>query len=172
MRAGSTRTSTDKPAAADRRPSYARPSTPPYVDRVRAVIRRAGRDPDAVGIAAPVSLLSDAAAAVAPSVLDLPGLDRPGLYSWWVDKAGAAELSTGLGHTLEGGLIYAGLAGATRWPSGKSSANTLANRISGRHLGGSQSLSTLRRTLAVILATARGEVAVPEVTSRVGCISI
>jgi Family of unknown function (DUF6884) len=41
------------------------------------------------------------------------GLNAPGLYSWWVDAAGADELTTGLGQPLNSGLIYAGLAGAT-----------------------------------------------------------
>jgi hypothetical protein len=49
----------------------------------------------------------------------------PGLYSWWVDAAGAADLSRGLQLPVHAGLIYAGLAGATRWPSGNHSTNTL-----------------------------------------------
>lgn len=64
------------------------------------------------------------------------GLRQPGMYSWWVDGAGAATLSGGLGHRLEPGLIYAGLAGATHTKSGKESSNTLWGRISGMHLGG------------------------------------
>ena len=35
------------------------------------------------------------------------GLNVPGLYSWWVDAAGADDLTTGLGLPLDSGLIYA-----------------------------------------------------------------
>ncbi len=63
------------------------------------------------------------------------GLLAPGLYSWWVDDQGAADLSGGHGYPVPGGLIYAGQAGATRWPSGKRSQNTLWGRITGMHLG-------------------------------------
>jgi hypothetical protein len=82
------------------------------------------------------------------------GLRVPGLYSWWVDAAGAADLSRGLGLTVRAGLIYAGLAGATRWPSGKQSTNTLWSRIAGMHLGGNHEFSTFRRTLGAVLANA------------------
>ena len=40
----------------------------------------------------------------------------PGLYAWWVDEPGARALTMGLGHPVGAGLIYAGQAGATRWP--------------------------------------------------------
>ena len=43
------------------------------------------------------------------------GFRLPGLYSWWVDEAGAADISRGLGLPVKAGLIYAGLAGATRY---------------------------------------------------------
>jgi len=33
-----------------------------------------------------------------------------------VDASGAVDLSRGLGSPIQPGLIYAGLAGATRWP--------------------------------------------------------
>jgi hypothetical protein len=75
----------------------------------------------------------------------------PGLYSWWVDQERASDLSAGLGHPVAAGLIYAGQAGATRWPSGRRSANTLWTRIGGMHLGGRAEFSTFRRTLAAIL---------------------
>ena len=78
-------------------------------------------------------------------------LNRPGLYSWWVDPAGARDLAAGLGHPVAPGLIYAGQAGATRWPSGRRSANTLWTRIAGMHLGGRAEFSTFRRTLAAAL---------------------
>jgi len=82
------------------------------------------------------------------------GLRDPGLYSWWVDAAGAEELSSGLGITLTAGLIYLGQAGATRWPSGKRSNNTLWGRLTTMHFGSNRNLSTLRKTLASILAEA------------------
>ena len=85
-----------------------------------------------------------------------PLFDQPGLYSWWVDQSGAEELSRGLGLPVACGLIYAGLAGATRWPSGKRSNNTLWLRVTTMHLGGNHEFSTLRRTLGAILAKAKG----------------
>lgn len=90
------------------------------------------------------------------------GLEAPGLYSWWVDDAGAAELSAGLGHPVGPGLIYAGLAGATRWPSGTPSEQTLWSRIKGNHLGGRHQGSTFRLTLGSVLAAARGCSAIDE----------
>lgn len=88
--------------------------------------------------------------------------DVPGLYSWWADEDGAADISDGLGLPVEPGLIYAGLAGATRWPSGKRSANTLWLRITTMHLGGNHEFSTFRRTLGAILARAAGSTRVDE----------
>ena len=102
-----------------------------------------------------ISLLSDERQAVTPAeFLAKPTLDfrTPGLYSWWVDEAGAKSLAEGIGLPLEAGLIYAGLAGATRWPSGKRSANTLRGRIATMHLGGDHRFSTFRFTLGSILA--------------------
>lgn len=80
-------------------------------------------------------------------------LDRPGLYAWWVDEAGAADLSCGLGAglTVAPGRIHAGQAGATKWPSGRAGADTLGERIGRVHLGGKVRMSTLRWTLAAIL---------------------
>jgi hypothetical protein len=80
--------------------------------------------------------------------------DRSGLYSWWVDVDGAADLSRGLGLEIEPGLIYAGLAGATRWPSGTRSNNTLWLRVMTMHLGGNHEFSTFRRTLGAIISHA------------------
>ena len=79
-------------------------------------------------------------------------LDHPGLYSWWVDIAGAAELSEGLGQQVRAGRIYAGQTGATKWPSGTAGAATLASRIGGNHLHGRIRGSTFRLTLASCLA--------------------
>ena len=84
-------------------------------------------------------------------VLDTPGLDGAGVSSWWVDKEGAAQLSRGLGLTLEPGRIYLGQAGATKWPAGKAVATTLAQQISGTHLGGRVRSSDLRFSLAAAL---------------------
>lgn len=78
-------------------------------------------------------------------------LDRPGLYAWWIDEEGGAELSRGLGLTIEAGRIYAGQAGATKWPSGKAGENTLGKRIGQMHLGGKVRMSTFRWTLAALL---------------------
>ncbi|UVT27701.1 hypothetical protein NXT08_24700 (plasmid) [Rhodococcus pyridinivorans] len=87
---------------------------------------------------------------------------RPGLYSWWVDAVGADDLTIGLDLPIAPGLIYAGLAGATRWPSGKRSSNTLWSRIAGMHLGGKHEFSTFRRTLGSILAHAQGSDVIDE----------
>lgn len=103
--------------------------------------------------------LSEPARALSPQDLlsrGPRGLQCPGLYSWWVDEAGAADLSRGLGQPLHSGLIYAGQAGATRWPSGQSSGSTLWSRITSMHLGGAAEFSTFRRTLAAILGPALG----------------
>ena len=84
------------------------------------------------------------------------GLRSPGLYSWWVDREGAADLSEGLGQQVSAGLIYAGLAGATRSRSGRKSKNTLWGRIKTMHLGGRHEFSTFRLSLGSILAEAWG----------------
>ncbi|GEM_PF-549495 len=83
---------------------------------------------------------------------DLAGLDSPGLYAWWVDEAGAAELGRGLEVELRAGRIYVGQAGAASSQAGIPSAATLRSRIGRNHLGGRVRSSTLRRTLAGILA--------------------
>ena len=84
------------------------------------------------------------------------GRRSPGLYSWWVDTEGAMELTSGLGYRIPTGMIYAGLAGATHWPSGKRSSNTLWLRIATMHLGAKHEFSTFRRTIGAILASAEG----------------
>lgn len=106
-----------------------------------------------------LTVLTDQAKAVTPAGLRArgsEGLKVPGLYSWWVDEPGAADLTEGLGHAVHSGLIYAGLAGATRWPSGRRSTNTLWGRLNGMHLGDRHKFSTFRRTLGSVLATAQG----------------
>ncbi|MBK8462845.1 MAG: hypothetical protein IPL36_07400 [Nigerium sp.] len=112
----------------------------------------------APGIDGLVERLRDETRAQTPAVfLATHGVDtrRPGLYSWWVDPAGAVDLTTGLEARIEPGLIYAGLAGATRTKSGKKSTNTLWGRIRGMHLGGNHNFSTFRLSLGSILAAAR-----------------
>jgi hypothetical protein len=75
-----------------------------------------------------VTLLTDPAARLRPGqLLDAKRslLTAPGLYSWWVDDAGAADLTAGADLSVQPGLIYAGLAGATRWPSGRRSGRSM-----------------------------------------------
>ena len=79
------------------------------------------------------------------------GLDRPGLFAFWASAAGAAHLSRGLDLPLEPGRIYAGQAGATKWPSGKASDDSLGHAIARVHLGGKVRMSAFRWTLAAIL---------------------
>ena len=78
-------------------------------------------------------------------------LDRPGLYAWWVDDVGAADLSRGLGLTVAGGRLYAGQAGATKWPSGRTVEDTLDKRLGQLDLGGKVRMSAFRWTLAALL---------------------
>jgi hypothetical protein len=101
-----------------------------------------------------VSALLDHRSAVSPESFLASGrreANEPGLYSWWVDAAGAEALSSGLGHEVRPGLIYAGRAGGTR-PNGVVSTNTLWGRIGTMHLGGNRSFSTFRLTLTAALA--------------------
>jgi len=76
----------------------------------------------------------------------------PGLYSWWVDEPGAAALASGLGHRVDPGIIYVGQAGATRWPSGQRSPNSLRGRLIGMHRDGTVNFSAFRRNLAASLS--------------------
>jgi hypothetical protein len=85
----------------------------------------------------------------------------PGLYSWWADVDGAADLETGLRHPVRAGLIYAGLAGATR-SGGRKSKNTLWGRIKTMHLGGRHEFSTFRLSLGSVLAESRGDQEIDE----------
>lgn len=128
----------------------------------------ASADPIAEVETGPVlAQMLDRSSALSPTdflAVDGVGLDRPGLYSWWVDDHGAADLTHGLGLDIAPCLIYAGLAGATRWPSGQRSGNTLWARITQMHLGGNHAFSTFRRTLGAILANAEGRTDVDEAT--------
>jgi len=112
-----------------------------------------------------IDKLLDQSVAVAPSAFLAAGsvaANSAGLYSWWIDDQGAADVSHGLGLPFQPGLIYAGLAGATRWPSGTRSQSTLWLRIATMHLAGSHEFSTFRRTLGAILAGATGSTRVNE----------
>lgn len=91
------------------------------------------------------TLLDPAGRVRARDAARLPGLGNPGLYAWFIDRQGAADLSSGLGQSLSAGLIYAGQTGA-----GTSGA-TLRSRLLGNHLGGNTYGSTFRLTLASIL---------------------
>lgn len=112
---------------------------------------------DASEVQRMVEALRDDFTALTPSAFLATGgagLKVPGLYSWWVDHEGASTLSRGLELELAPGLIYAGLAGATHWPSGKRSTNTLWLRIQSMHLGRKAQFSTFRLTLGSVLACA------------------
>lgn len=116
------------------------------------------------GIAELVERLRDSDRAIQPAdflATGGTGLRAPGLYSWWVDADGAIDLSRGLGHPVLQGLIYAGLAGATR-TSGRKSKNTLWGRIKTMHLGGRHEFSTFRLSLGSILAEASGAAEIDE----------
>ncbi len=122
----------------------------PGVKKVQPPVRR----PEADGLAEAVRFLDDPDRALpVPELLrsERSALERPGLYSWWVDEPGARDLSSGLGLPLSAGLIYAGQAGATRWPSGRRSSNTLWSRLTRMHVRGRAEFSTFRRTLAAVL---------------------
>ena len=117
------------------------------------------------GVSELVQHLSYGRDSITPSVFlhtNGAGLHSPGLYSWWVDSDGAATLTAGLDQVVEPGLIYAGLAGATRSRSGRKSTNTLWGRIKGMHLGSRHEFSTFRLSLGSILAHARGESEIDE----------
>lgn len=121
--------------------------------------------PESPSADAVVADLLDGDSAVSPGAFlasDRRALAVPGLYSWWVDAAGALDLARGLGEPIRPGLIYAGLAGATRWPSGRRSTNTLWSRVAGMHLGGRNEFSTFRRSLGAILAEADGRRGIDE----------
>lgn len=112
-----------------------------------------------------VEQLTDDSNAMAPSEFLATGASQfrsPGLYSWWVDADGAADLAAGLGHPVNEGLIYAGLAGATR-SGGRKSSNTLWGRIQSMHLGGRHEFSTFRLSLGSILAQSAGAAEIDEV---------
>lgn len=75
---------------------------------------------------------------------------RPGMYAWWGDAVAQQTLGEEIGAALPP-LLYAGQAGATRWPSGKRSGATLASRIAGQHIRGNARSSTFRLTISGVL---------------------
>ncbi len=104
-----------------------------------------------------VSALGDAERAESPSRFpsnrDLAS--GPGLYSWWADDSARSIIGDQL-EIATPVLIYAGQAGATRWPSGVRSTATLASRIRGNHINGNASSSTFRLTLSALLMAPLG----------------
>lgn len=132
---------------------YGRPAAEARVAEARSVM------PDS-NVTELLTMLTEVNEAITPEEFLASGGDglrSPGLYSWWVDVEGAADLSRGLGQLVRPGLIYAGLAGATRSRSGRKSKNTLWGRIKTMHLGGRHEFSTFRLSLGSVLAEARDE---------------
>ena len=110
-----------------------------------------------------VSALTDQASAESPRSFpsDRELASHPGLYSWWGDETARALIADQIGISAPP-LIYAGQAGATRWPSGRRSTATLASRIRGNHINGNASSSTFRLTVSALLLRPIGlEVASP-----------
>ena len=69
-----------------------------------------------------IELLRNPAISQAPRSFpqDLRMAGRAGMYVWWADDAARVALGAPLGGVLPS-LVYAGQAGATRWPSGTKS---------------------------------------------------
>lgn len=99
-----------------------------------------------------VEALTDDRRAVRPQAfpLERERSSHPGLYSWWADSEARSVIGYQLGLDVPA-LVYAGQAGATRWPSGKKSTATLASRIRSNHINGNASSSTFRLTLSAVL---------------------
>jgi hypothetical protein len=105
-----------------------------------------------------VATLSDSSRAEAPATfpLDVRAAGNAGLYSWWGDDEARRVLSAGLEVDALPPLLYAGQAGATKWPSGKQSNATLRSRIGQQHIRGNARSSTFRLTLSTILLVELG----------------
>ncbi len=117
-------------------------------------LKPSAHGPETDTVAEAVRFLNDSdRALLVPELLrdGRSALERPGLYAWWVDEAGARDLSIGLGLAVPAGIAYAGQAGATRRPSGRRSTNTLWGRLAKMHARGRADFSTFRRTLAAVL---------------------
>lgn len=105
-----------------------------------------------------VATLSDGSRAEAPATfpLDAQAAANAGLYSWWADDEARRVLAAGLDVAGLPPLLYAGQAGATKWPSGKRSNATLRSRIGQQHIRGNARSSTFRLTLSTILLVKLG----------------
>lgn len=105
-----------------------------------------------------VAALSDSSRAEAPGRFptDRRAAASPGLYSWWGDDEGRSLLASALEVDSLPPLLYAGQAGATKWPSGKPSNATLRSRIGRQHIRGNARSSTFRLTLSTILLVELG----------------
>ena len=111
---------------------------------------------DIVGADDLIALLTDQTRRVQAS--SWPGglsIDGAGLYTWWTDAAGAADLTAGLGQRISAGLIYAGQTGGTT-VGGVVRMATLRSRIGGNHLRGRIRGSTFRFTLGAALMAPLG----------------
>lgn len=108
-----------------------------------------------------VALLQDRDGAVSPRSfpVDRAGAMRPGMYSWWADEQARTQLGEALSAELAE-LIYVGQAGATKWPSGTTSAATLTSRIGRQHISGNARSSTFRLTISALLLDQLGLVPV------------
>lgn len=100
-----------------------------------------------------VTALSDSTKAEPPATFprDAKTAAHPGLYSWWGDDRARRLLAAGLEVDVLPPLLYAGQAGATKWPSGKRSNATLRSRIGQQHIRGNARSSTFRLTISTIL---------------------
>lgn len=100
-----------------------------------------------------VAILSDSARGEPPAAFprDAKVAANPGLYAWWGDDEARRVLAAGLDVDVLPPLLYAGQAGATKWPSGKRSNATLRSRIGQQHIRGNARSSTFRLTLSTIL---------------------
>ena len=80
----------------------------------------------------------------------------PGIYGWWFrDPPAAVPLNGTLKHHSHH-LVYVGIAPRRPSRNGSQSASTLYSRIIRNHLGGTIRNSTLRRSLASLLASEIG----------------
>ncbi|MEI8410606.1 MULTISPECIES: DUF6884 domain-containing protein [unclassified Kribbella] len=125
-----------------------------YGEANRGSMVESGAEQQSSMVSELVDELADGARALRPVELRALGRERlssGGLYSWWVDGEGARDLSGGLGAEVLPGLVYAGQAGATRWPSGGRANNTLWDRLVRMHLDGRARFSTFRRTIGSVL---------------------
>ncbi len=125
----------------------------PDADASRATRSRSREDVSNVAVERAVACLAEAGQTAPGDCWDFQrqDLEVPGLYAWWVDGPGVSELAQGLGMPLPHNLIYVGEAGATKWPSGRPSSNTLGKRLTQMHLLGRVEFSTFRLSLAAIL---------------------